>query len=108
MRARRSSIGSVRTACHRGDAGAAGFACIGGGRGLRRIVGSERNGRSHAWRTGRRSGEPAFIWLLGFTGLSGLLFYAVRDTGLTGPLLALHLGSVFALFPADALFKDGA
>ncbi|TKW65986.1 MAG: tricarballylate utilization 4Fe-4S protein TcuB [Paracoccus denitrificans] len=47
---------------------------------------------------GRSSGERAFIWLLGFVGLSGLLLYAVRGTGLTGPLLALHLGSVLAFF----------
>ncbi|SFR15557.1 tricarballylate utilization 4Fe-4S protein TcuB [Poseidonocella sedimentorum] len=47
---------------------------------------------------GRSSGERAFIWLLGFVGLSGLLLYAVRGTGLTGPLLALHLGSVLTFF----------
>ncbi|MBP0484546.1 tricarballylate utilization 4Fe-4S protein TcuB [Sagittula salina] len=47
---------------------------------------------------GRASGERAFIWLLGFVGLSGLVLYAVRGTGLTGPLLALHLGSVLTFF----------
>ena len=46
----------------------------------------------------RASGESAFIWLLGFAGLSGLLLYAVRGTDLTGLLLALHLGSVLAFF----------
>ncbi|KMK68817.1 tricarballylate utilization 4Fe-4S protein TcuB [Puniceibacterium sp. IMCC21224] len=47
---------------------------------------------------GRSSGERGFIWLLGFAGLSGLALYAVRGTGLTGPLLALHLGAVLAFF----------
>ncbi len=47
---------------------------------------------------GRSSGEWAFLWLLGFVALSGLLLYAVRGTGLTGTLLALHLGSVLTLF----------
>lgn len=47
---------------------------------------------------GRRSGEWAFIWLLGFVALSGLLLYALRGTGLTGVMLALHLGSVLTLF----------
>lgn len=47
---------------------------------------------------GRAGGELAFIWLLGMVGLSGLLLYALRDSGLTGVLLALHLGSVLTLF----------
>ncbi len=47
---------------------------------------------------GRTSGEKAFIWLLGFVGLSGLLLYAVRGYEATGPLLALHLGGVLAFF----------
>ncbi|MBS0123808.1 tricarballylate utilization 4Fe-4S protein TcuB [Aestuariicoccus sp. KMU-90] len=47
---------------------------------------------------GRASGERAFVWLLGFVGLSGLVLYAVRGTGLTGPLLALHLGAVLTFF----------
>ena len=47
---------------------------------------------------GRASGEWAFVWLLGLVGLSGLLLYGLRDTGLTGPLLALHLGSVLTFF----------
>ena len=47
---------------------------------------------------GRASGEVGFIWLLGFVGLSGLVLYAVRGHALTGPLLALHLGSVLAFF----------
>lgn len=47
---------------------------------------------------GRGSGERGFIWLLGFTGFSGLLLYGLRGGGLTGVLLALHLGAVFAFF----------
>jgi len=47
---------------------------------------------------GRRSGEWAFVWLLGLVGLTGLLLYAGRDTALTGPLLAVHLGSVLTFF----------
>jgi citrate/tricarballylate utilization protein len=47
---------------------------------------------------GRESGSAAFIWLLGFVGLSGLVLYALRGTALTGPLLALHLGAVLAFF----------
>ncbi|TRW99395.1 tricarballylate utilization 4Fe-4S protein TcuB [Paracoccus sp. M683] len=47
---------------------------------------------------GRASGERGFIWLLGLTGLSGLLLYALGGTALTGVMLALHLGSVLALF----------
>ncbi|WP_407495952.1 tricarballylate utilization 4Fe-4S protein TcuB [Pseudooceanicola sp. MF1-13] len=43
-------------------------------------------------------GGAAFVWLLGLVGLSGLLLYAVRGTGLTGPLLALHLGAVLTFF----------
>ena len=48
--------------------------------------------------TGRGSAEEAFIWLLGFTGFSGLVLYAVGGTGLVGLMLALHLGAVLALF----------
>ena len=47
---------------------------------------------------GRASGEWAFVWLLGGVGLSGLLLYGLRESVLTGPLLALHLGSVLTLF----------
>ncbi|SMX36859.1 tricarballylate utilization 4Fe-4S protein TcuB [Maliponia aquimaris] len=47
---------------------------------------------------GRSSGEKAFVWLLGFVGLSGLLLYAATGTALTGALLALHLGSVLTFF----------
>lgn len=48
--------------------------------------------------TGRSTGSAAFVWLLGFVGLSGLLLYAARGAGLTGPLLALHLGAVLTFF----------
>ncbi|MGR3322633.1 MAG: tricarballylate utilization 4Fe-4S protein TcuB [Pseudooceanicola sp.] len=47
---------------------------------------------------GRRSGEWAFVWLLGFVALSGLALYVLRGTGMTGVMLALHLGSVLTLF----------
>ncbi|WP_375687691.1 tricarballylate utilization 4Fe-4S protein TcuB [Pseudooceanicola sp. LIPI14-2-Ac024] len=47
---------------------------------------------------GRGSGEWAFVWLLGLVGLSGLLLYWLRDSVLTGPMLALHLGSVLTFF----------
>lgn len=43
-------------------------------------------------------GEMAFILLLGLTGLSGLLLYAVTGTGLVASFLALHLASVMTLF----------
>lgn len=50
-------------------------------------------GTRHAW-----SGEMAFVLLLSFTGLSGLLLYVCRDTPILKTLLALHLGAVFTLF----------
>ena len=39
-----------------------------------------------------------FTLLLGLTGLSGLVLYAVTGSALVAPLLALHLGAVLALF----------
>lgn len=48
--------------------------------------------------SGRWGGEMAFTLLLGLTGLSGLVLYAATGTALVGPLLALHLGAVLALF----------
>ncbi len=48
--------------------------------------------------TNRWGAEMAFVLLLGVTGLTGLLLYATTGTGLVGPLLALHLGAVAALF----------
>jgi citrate/tricarballylate utilization protein len=50
-------------------------------------------GTTNAW-----SGEMAFVLLLGFAGLTGLLLYAATGTTLVPVLLALHLGSVFAFF----------
>ncbi len=43
-------------------------------------------------------GEMAFIGLLGFVAVSGLALYAATGTAAVAPLLALHLGSVLALF----------
>jgi len=43
-------------------------------------------------------GEMAFIGLLGFVAVSGLALYAATGTVVVAPLLALHLGSVLALF----------
>ena len=43
-------------------------------------------------------GEMAFIFLLGFTGGSGLALYAATGTALVPALLGLHLGSVLAFF----------
>lgn len=43
-------------------------------------------------------GEMAFVALLGLTGLSGLALYAATGTGAVAALLAIHLGTVFALF----------
>lgn len=47
---------------------------------------------------GARNGEIAFIALLGFVGLSGLLLYGLGGTLLMPLLLALHLGAVLAFF----------
>ena len=47
---------------------------------------------------GRRSGEYAWIGLLLFVGLTGLVLYAARGTGAVPLLLALHLGGVLAFF----------
>ena len=47
---------------------------------------------------GRSGGENAFIWLLGLTGLTGLILYALRGSDATGIALAIHLGTVLALF----------
>jgi citrate/tricarballylate utilization protein len=42
--------------------------------------------------------DVAFILMLFLTSLSGLLLLLLRETAAMGPLLALHLGVVFALF----------
>ena len=47
----------------------------------------------------KRTGmDVAFILMLFLTGLTGLALLLWRDTVAMGPLLALHLGVVFALF----------
>jgi citrate/tricarballylate utilization protein len=46
----------------------------------------------------QRAMDHGFIALLLLTALSGLLLLALRDTGLMGLLLAIHLGVVMALF----------
>jgi len=43
-------------------------------------------------------GEMAFIGLLGFVAVSGLVLYAMTGTAAVPGLLALHLGSVLTLF----------
>ena len=48
--------------------------------------------------TGAFGGEVAFVGLLGFVGLSGLLLYALGQTGVMPALLAIHLGAVLAFF----------
>lgn len=50
-------------------------------------------GSSDTW-----GADMAFVLVLGFTGLSGLMLYAAHDTGGVPALLALHLGAVFAFF----------
>jgi citrate/tricarballylate utilization protein len=42
--------------------------------------------------------DAAFILMLFMTALTGIALLLLRDTGAMGPLLALHLGVVFALF----------
>lgn len=55
---------------------------------------ADRNlGDRHVW-----GGEMAFVLLIGWTGLSGLLLFAATGTGAVPSLLALHLGSVLTLF----------
>jgi citrate/tricarballylate utilization protein len=46
----------------------------------------------------RRGMDAAFIVMLFLTSLTGLLLLALRETSLMGPLLAIHIGVVFALF----------
>ena len=42
--------------------------------------------------------DTAFIAMLFLTGLTGITLLLWRDSAAMGPLLALHLGMVFALF----------
>jgi len=55
--------------------------------------------RDPALRDDARMGmDVAFIVMLWLTGATGLLLLVLRATAAMGPLLALHLGVVFALF----------
>jgi citrate/tricarballylate utilization protein len=47
---------------------------------------------------GRYGMDVGFIAMLFLTGLTGMLLLLLRETAAMGPLLALHLGAVFALF----------
>jgi citrate/tricarballylate utilization protein len=42
--------------------------------------------------------DAGFIVMLFLTGLTGMALLVLRETAAMGPLLALHLGAVFALF----------
>ncbi len=42
--------------------------------------------------------DKAFLWLLFWTGLTGLALLALRETSLMGPLLIIHLGIVLGMF----------
>jgi citrate/tricarballylate utilization protein len=46
----------------------------------------------------QRGLDESFIALLFITSLTGLLLLLLRDTGLMGVLLIVHLGAVLALF----------
>jgi citrate/tricarballylate utilization protein len=47
----------------------------------------------------RRYGmDVAFVVMLFLTSLTGLLLLVLRETAAMGPLLAIHIGVVFALF----------
>jgi len=55
--------------------------------------------RDPALLDGQRYGmDVGFIAMLFLTGFTGMLLLLLRDTAAMGPLLALHLGAVFALF----------
>lgn len=47
---------------------------------------------------GRHGMDVGFIAMLLLTGVTGLALLVLRETAAMGPLLALHLGAVFALF----------
>ena len=47
---------------------------------------------------GRYGMDVGFIAMLFLTAITGMLLLILRETGAMGPLLALHLGAVFALF----------
>ena len=46
----------------------------------------------------RKGMDVAFIVMLFLTSLTGLLLLLLRETSAMGPLLAVHIGVVFALF----------
>jgi citrate/tricarballylate utilization protein len=46
----------------------------------------------------RNGMDVAFIAMLFMTSFTGMALMLLRDTAAMGPLLALHLGAVFALF----------
>ena len=46
----------------------------------------------------RKGMDVAFIVMLFLTSATGLLLLVLRETSLMGPLLAVHIGVVFALF----------
>jgi citrate/tricarballylate utilization protein len=59
----------------------------------------EKHRRDPALRDPVRSGmDVAFLAMLFMTSLTGLALLVLRDTSVMGPLLALHLAVVFALF----------
>src|ERR1700761_7709041 len=47
---------------------------------------------------GSKGMDVAFIVMLFLTSITGLLLLALRETNVMGPLLAIHIGVVFALF----------
>ena len=60
---------------------------------------AERFKRDPALVDEKRTGmDVAFIVMLFLTSLTGLALLVLRDSAAMGPLLALHLGVVFALF----------
>ena len=60
---------------------------------------AERWKRDPALVDAKRTGmDIAFIVMLFLTSLTGMALLLLRETGAMGPLLALHLGVVFALF----------
>ena len=60
---------------------------------------SEKLKRDAALADEKRTGmEAAFIFMLLLTSITGLALLLWRETAAMGPVLALHLGVVFALF----------
>src|SRR3954447_10204098 len=60
---------------------------------------AEKSRRDPALLDQKRTGmDVAFIVMLFLTSLTGMALLVWRDTAAMGPLLALHLGAVFALF----------